>query len=203
MHLKILLVDDEKMFIQLLASYLIHSYQRVVSYISTTTIGGIEQSKKELPDLLILNPEIHGQDGLPVARQLVISNPKAAIIILKKRSKIFVPPTDLRPWIKGIFDKTQDTMFLERQIQFLVETRAKGTPDPGPASMNLAGLTKREREIFALVGEGLPNREISRKLGISEHTIKTHRKRIASKLNLRGAALIWTATLAAQPHPGR
>ncbi|NBS14834.1 DNA-binding response regulator [bacterium] len=203
MRHKVLLVDEQKMFIQVLASFLTRSYQHVVTYLTTTTIGGIDQCKNEQPDLLILNPELHGQDGLAVGRQLIVSNPKGKIIILKNRPIFFAPPADLEPWIKGIFDKTQDATLLEKQIRLLIEAKAKVTQTPRSGSNNFGQLTKREREIFALVGEGLPNRDISRKLGVSEHTIKTHRKRIANKLNLRGAALIRTATLAAPPHPGR
>jgi DNA-binding CsgD family transcriptional regulator len=46
------------------------------------------------------------------------------------------------------------------------------------------GLTKREKEVLELISQGLSNLEISRKLFISEYTVKDHIKKILSKMNL-------------------
>jgi DNA-binding NarL/FixJ family response regulator len=56
------------------------------------------------------------------------------------------------------------------------------------ASDALAELTPREREILALVGQGLSNREIAGGLGVGESTVKTHVGRIFDKLDLRDRA---------------
>ena len=45
-------------------------------------------------------------------------------------------------------------------------------------------LSTRELEVLQLVAKGLPNREISENLFISEHTVKSHLKNILSKLHL-------------------
>ena len=49
-------------------------------------------------------------------------------------------------------------------------------------------LTEREREIFQLAGEGRANKEIAARLNLSTHTVETHRKNIAGKLELHGTA---------------
>lgn len=51
-------------------------------------------------------------------------------------------------------------------------------------------LTDREAEIFGLIGDGLTSREIAERLGLSEHTVQTHRKRIATKLRTTGDELV-------------
>ncbi len=48
----------------------------------------------------------------------------------------------------------------------------------------LASLTPREREVFALVGKGLRNKETAERLGIAEKTVKVHRARVMQKLDL-------------------
>jgi two-component system nitrate/nitrite response regulator NarL len=55
-------------------------------------------------------------------------------------------------------------------------------------------LTRRERQIAELVSEGLPNKEIGRRLGLSAGTIRVHLHRVYHKLaiNNRTALAAWT-----------
>jgi DNA-binding NarL/FixJ family response regulator len=59
---------------------------------------------------------------------------------------------------------------------------------PGPADRRLDGLTPREREVLALVGQGRTNPEIARHLFVSEGTVKTHINHLFTKLDLRDRA---------------
>ncbi len=63
----------------------------------------------------------------------------------------------------------------------------------GDGSADLAGLSRREREIADLVAEGLTNREIGRRLYLSEKTIETHLTRVFQKLALRSRAQVAAA----------
>jgi DNA-binding NarL/FixJ family response regulator len=80
---------------------------------------------------------------------------------------------------------------LRRLVDRAVQSRA-GTPDPLPAT-----LTAREREVLALVGAGLSNKEIGDRLHMGVTTVKTH---VTSLLAKTGAPnRIRLALLAAQP----
>jgi DNA-binding NarL/FixJ family response regulator len=57
-----------------------------------------------------------------------------------------------------------------------------------PPEDPLAALTDREREVLALVAEGLRNREIADRLVISEPTVKTHIRHVLEKLRIRNRA---------------
>ncbi|MDN5559922.1 MAG: response regulator transcription factor, partial [Ruaniaceae bacterium] len=59
------------------------------------------------------------------------------------------------------------------------------TAPSGTAHTTLEALTEREREVLALIGEGLNNAEISERLFLSESTVKTHVGRVLFKLELR------------------
>jgi len=57
-------------------------------------------------------------------------------------------------------------------------------PDPGDDEAPAEQLTPREGEVLRLLADGLPNKEIALKLGISEHTIKFHISSILGKLGV-------------------
>ena len=50
--------------------------------------------------------------------------------------------------------------------------------------VNAVRMTKREREIIALIADGLSNKEIARQLNIATHTVKSHEHNIMEKLAL-------------------
>ncbi|MFF2124025.1 response regulator [Streptomyces olivochromogenes] len=78
--------------------------------------------------------------------------------------------------------------------------RADRTEAPALAP-ELAGLSPRERDILALIGDGLTNREIGKKLYLSEKTVKNHISRLLAKLGVQRR--VQAAVLASQlEHPG-
>lgn len=67
----------------------------------------------------------------------------------------------------------------------------------------MASLSPREREILALIGDGLTNREIGKSLYLSEKTVKNHISRLLAKLGVQRR--VQAAVLAShleQPGPG-
>lgn len=97
-----------------------------------------------------------------------------------------VPEDDFAAsWVKGRampFDLALEHAFAGERV-------ASGQALPSPP---LSQLTKREDEVAALVAEGLTNREIAKRLFVSEETAATHVKHILRKLDLRSRAQIAT-----------
>jgi DNA-binding NarL/FixJ family response regulator len=56
---------------------------------------------------------------------------------------------------------------------------------PAPPTLSVAGLTKRERDVLALVAEGYSTREVSTRLCYSERTIKNVIQEVTVRLNVR------------------
>ncbi|WP_055712941.1 response regulator [Streptomyces torulosus] len=80
----------------------------------------------------------------------------------------------------------------------------RAEPAAGPAEPSeLATLSPRERDILALIGEGLTNREIGKRLYLSEKTVKNHISRLLAKLGVqRRVQAAVLATHLDQPTPG-
>jgi ATP/maltotriose-dependent transcriptional regulator MalT len=62
-------------------------------------------------------------------------------------------------------------------------------------------LTTREREVLALIGTAMTNKEIARHLKISDHTVKTHLHHIYVKLDRSGRYKAFLSNTAAVPLP--
>jgi LuxR family transcriptional regulator, maltose regulon positive regulatory protein len=101
------------------------------------------------------------------------------------------------PPILALFDSESPPLLLQELVR-----RARDVPlarrlklDVGVQAGDATGLTQRELEVFALLGEGLTNAQIARKLYITESTVKVHVHHILEKL---GARTRLQAALAAQ-----
>jgi NarL family two-component system response regulator LiaR len=74
---------------------------------------------------------------------------------------------------------------------------------PSPGSEVLETLSQREREVLALIAEGLSNQDIAERLGIGEKTVKTHVSNVLGKLNVsdrtQAAVYAWKSGLKQRP----
>lgn len=77
-----------------------------------------------------------------------------------------------------------ETMLAPTLIRRLLDRFVQRPPEDATVTA-LAGLTEREREVTQLVGRGLSNQEVAKKLYLSEATVKTYVSRILAKLELR------------------
>jgi DNA-binding NarL/FixJ family response regulator len=80
--------------------------------------------------------------------------------------------------------------------RLMARLRAGAAPQPEPGP--LSDLTDREREILALVGEGLTNRQIGQRLYLAEKTVKNHISRLLAKLGVERR--VQAAVIAGQAH---
>lgn len=185
--LKLLVVEDEQMFSDLLMALLkSHSGIDVVGSASTVR-QAVVRINELMPDVVVLDLNLPDGDGLEVFAQLVSVNPAAKVIVLSGQTSSFVCPADLRSKVYAIIDKSQAFSQLKQVIAKLL---AEYLPQFESEEIRIDRLTPREREIFELVGEGRTNEQIASRLGRSPQTIATHRKTISVKLRCSGVALM-------------
>jgi DNA-binding NarL/FixJ family response regulator len=192
MPVRCLIVEDEVMFSQMLAGMLRGMAGLEVIGIARTCADAIHACDEFQPDLLILDLTLPDGHGVDVARHLAAGNSAARSIVLSGQASTFVVPADLGTGhIHGVVDKTKAYSVLQREVLQLLAAKSGGDSPTDPQ----AALSARERDVFRELGQGQTNKEIAERLGISPATVALHRKRVAAKLNARGAELVRLAAL--------
>jgi two-component system, NarL family, response regulator NreC len=203
MSIRVVLADDHPVVRAGLRAVIEKSKEDIA--IVDEAINGMEVLKiaeKSPVDVYLLDVEMPQLNGIETAERLLKKDPKAKIIILSIHdSRIFVHRA-LRCGVKGYILKESAT---EEVIQAIQEVfRGRFFLSPGISDYIVDGflgkvgadkeksggngLTKREREIVQLIGEGATNKEIAQKLNLYLNTVQVHRRNLMQKLNIHKQA---------------
>jgi DNA-binding NarL/FixJ family response regulator len=192
------LVEDQGLFLELLGGMLsMRGGLRVVAT-ARSVAEGKSACAKHRPDLLVLDLDLPDGNGLEVARGLLEKNPVARVIIVSGHASDFVCPPWLDANLQAIISKNDTFASLRKELDEILGVEGHSKRPLKRKNVSNKPLTPRESEIFALVGDGLTNKEICARLNISSHTVQTHRKRIAIKLGTNGAELVQRAIVQRQ-----
>lgn len=186
--LRCVIVEDQRMFTQLLVTMLRAGpgLNLRIAASAETVAEGITACQRHAPDVLLLDLALADGRGEVVAERLLEVNPAAKVVVLSAHAATFVCPPGIARAVHAVVDKTDafDT------LQMVLAKLAGPTPAPPASRDRLADqLSTREQEVLVLVGQGLRSEQIATRLGISRHTVQSHRKKIAIKLGTEGSEL--------------
>lgn len=151
------------------------------------------------PDILLLDLRMPGVDGLEVLRELHNGTHRTRFVILTASENDEELAQAMKLGASGVVLKTSGTELLIQAIRKVYEGEIwldgritanviKQLADSRPPGARYpeepGGLTPREREIAALVGQGYKYREIAEMLSISEQTVKNHLRNMFHKLGV-------------------
>jgi DNA-binding NarL/FixJ family response regulator len=191
-----LIVEDQVMFLQLLAKMLETYAELELVGTAGDVHSGLQALRDLRPDLLIVDLALPDGDGTELLRFLRLANPLARAVVLSAQAAAFVCPAELEPMLLGVVDKTATFESLQRVLESSLPAASSGIPAP-------RALTPRQQEIFELIGRGCSNKEIAQQTGLSLGTVETHRKAISRRLGRSGAELVRFAALHPKRHPER
>ncbi len=167
----------------------------------------VDLARKERADVVLMDIRMPEVDGLEATRRIAADDDLAGvkvIILTTFESDEYVYQA-LRDGASGFLVKDTEPEDLIRAVRVVARGEAllspsvtrrlitnlasRAEPRRAPASgPSLARLTEREREVLALVAEGLSNEEIAGRLFLSPLTTKTHVSRMMTKLDARDRA---------------
>ncbi len=205
--MKILLVDDHTLFRESLQSLLnLHGYQVVGT--AGDGLEALEKARRLHPDLILMDIEMPGCDGLTATRLIKAEMPDTKIVMLTVAQQDEVLFESLKSGASGYLFKSSRASQLLSHLSQLTEGQAALSPGLAEKILeefarmgrqlesNLeqveetADLTARQREILTLIVQGMTYEEMGKTLCLSERTIRYHVGEIIQRLNLENRSQV-------------
>ncbi|MEJ2509790.1 MAG: response regulator transcription factor [Gammaproteobacteria bacterium] len=208
---RILAVDDHMLFRRCLADYLAAQDGMTVVGEAASPQRALELMEKLQPDMALVDIDLGGDDGLQLAGTITGTYPDCAVIILtasEDEAQMLrameigasgylvkdVRPENLVAALRLVRDG--ETVFARTFVDRRLRSQGRQGDAPGAeasASTTSTGdvavrgalpgrLSQREIEVLGLVSDGLVDKQVADRLGISESTVKNHMRSIRRKL---------------------
>ncbi len=216
--IRVLVADDTRIHTELLAEALRRDTQMQVVSSPSHSRDLPPLLRSQRVDVLVLSANLDEEPlrGFEVLRELRASDPGVLAVVLLDTSRREVILQAFRAGARGIFSRHDSVETLAKCIQsvyqgqiwanseqmsYAVEALAASPVVRAVDANGLSLLSKRELEVVRSLAEGLSNREIADRLGLSQHTIKNYLFRVYDKLGVssRLELLFMTLTQAGAP----
>ena len=171
-------------------------------------LGGVAQSD---PAVVLVDLSLRDSSGLDLIQALRAQYAHLPVLVVSMHDEQFYAERALRAGARGYVTKSEPPMRIIEGIRavlaggvFVSQDLASrmlgsfiGAPEAGGSSP-LNRLSDREFQVFELIGQGLQNRQIAKRLHVSVKTVEAHREHIKKKLQIDNApellryAMQWT-----------
>jgi FixJ family two-component response regulator len=185
----VFIVDDDESLRESLGSLFRSVGLKVVLF--GTAPEFLSTALPDVPSCLVLDVRLPGLSGLDFQSELVRANVRIPIIFMTGHGDI---PMSVRAMKAGAVEfltkPFRDQDMLDAVQLALAKDRIRCENEQANIDLKsrFAGLTKREKEVMALVTAGLMNKQIAARIGLSEITVKVHRGNVTRKMGARSLA---------------
>jgi DNA-binding NarL/FixJ family response regulator len=198
MPVRVLVVEDNDLIRAGLVTVLASDPEIEVVGQATTGPDGVRLARHRAPDLVLMDVEMPGGDGITATAELTRDGTGPRVLILTMFDLDEYVTEGLRAGASGFLIKTTPP----DELLDAVKACAAGQTTIGPTVLDrlvasfvrrpapadhpgFDELTAREADVLREMARGLSNAEIARELVLAESTVKTHVQQILSKLNVR------------------
>jgi len=199
-RIRVLIVDDHELFRRGLAELLKLRDELVVVGELRDGQEALQKARLLHPDVILLDIQMPGSSGLEILCRLREESPECKVLMLTVSDREDDVVLALRLGAAGYIVKTispeglleaihqaaRGEVALSQPLVTKIVRYMRGTSSERIQEVSRsAALTVREREVLAMLPEGVSNREIAQRLVISEHTARAHMRNILDKLGLQ------------------
>jgi len=199
MPIRVLLADDEALLRAGLRLILRHAED--VEVVAEVGDGAqtVAEIRRQAVDVVLLDIRMPGVDGLSAAEEIARIAPEVRVVMLTTFGEEEYVARALRAGAVGFLLKdagpeelihavraaaADQAVLSPRITRQLIDRYRGGEPDGvSEARRRIAELTDREREVLVMLGAGLSNADIGKRLYLGGGTVKTHVSRILRKLD--------------------
>ncbi|WP_440995827.1 LuxR C-terminal-related transcriptional regulator [Arhodomonas sp. SL1] len=154
------------------------------------TLSALDQDRFDLVLFDLCMPGGGDAGALLAARDHADGSP---VVVVSHREDAGVVRQCIAAGAAGFIPKSLNTALIRSALRLVVDggqyfptwALAEGeTPEPAPGSTDISALTRRQRTVLRLLGEGQSNRQIAETLHLSEWTVKAHVSAVLRKLGV-------------------
>ncbi|CAK7283428.1 response regulator [Streptomyces misionensis] len=198
--IRVFLLDDHEVVRRGLADLLDAEPDISVVGDADTAAHALVRGPALRPHVAVLDVRLPDGDGISVCRELRDRMPKLACLMLTSfddedalldaimagASGYVLKQIKGSDLVSAVRTVASGQSMLDPETTARLMRSLRADPEETPSlPPELASLSPRERDILALIGDGLTNREIGRKLYLSEKTVKNHISRLLAKLGVQ------------------
>jgi NarL family two-component system response regulator LiaR len=192
-RIKVMIVDDHPIVRSGLASMLLAFDDLELVSEASSGDKALALCQQELPDVILMDMVMPGMDGLETTQKVLEQYPSVKIIILTSFTKDTMVQDALEAGATSYLVKDSSIDQLAEAIRAAYTgqptlspeaTRALVNSKSGPRSFD-PDLTRREKQVLALIVDGLSNEEIADQLVISHATARHHVSACINKLGVK------------------
>lgn len=196
--ISIMIVDDHVVIRSGLRMLIEHDQRMQVIAQAGNRVEALERAASERPDVIILDLVLGDEDGLSFLPELCQASPESRVLVLtgvqnpdahrgairRGAMGIVLKEHAADQLLKAIMKVYEGEVWIERSMMGSMIQEFNKPQLVDPESTKIESLTDREREVIALVGEGLKNKQVGERLFISETTVTHHLSSVFSKLEV-------------------
>ncbi len=199
--IRVVLVDEQKLFRDGIRSLMGSGSAICLAGEAGCRAEALTVVRTERPDVILLDLSLGGDSSLELLSELMAVAERSKILILTANRDPELHRKAIHQGAKGLVSKDQSfevlgkavervhagEVWLDRTMTAVVLeelARRNEVEKLDPAAARIASLTERERDVVNAVGEGLKNKQIGKRLAISEVTVRHHLTSIYNKLGV-------------------
>lgn len=198
--IKLLLVDDHQMMVDMWSHLLGADERFSIVGVSTDGESALEMIRKHSPDIVLLDISLPDISGIDLAKTIRKKFVLTRILAVSMHTNILTIRRVMAAGAKGYISKTSSFEEMKNAILAVYDNKDYTSADVEAILSNpekqesgddlqqrINSLTKREMEIIEMIREGFSSHDIAEKLFISQRTVEVHRYNIFRKLNVANA----------------